>query len=88
MFERAVGSHTENRSRPTPVVATEHFDQLGGCPHVRQALAAACDRFDTYDSLPGVTRPTPSQTDVTASPTRARGRKRTTEPGADLRKLK
>ncbi|MBN9188756.1 NYN domain-containing protein [Microbacterium sp.] len=57
---------------------------VGVAGSTAKALAAACDRFDTYDSLPGVTRPTPSQTDVTASPTRARGRKRTTEPGADL----
>jgi uncharacterized LabA/DUF88 family protein len=55
---------------------------VGVAGSTAKSLAAACDRFDSYDSLPGVARPTAQQAD--AAPTRARGRKRTSEPGADL----
>jgi uncharacterized LabA/DUF88 family protein len=56
---------------------------VGVAGSTAKSLAAACDRFDSYDSLPGVTRPSGTQQADTA-PTRARGRKRTSEPGADL----
>ena len=47
-----------------------------------KSLAAACDRFDAYDSLPGVTPPEPTKKDESAS--RARARKRSVDPAADL----
>ena len=40
VLERARVGDAENRCRPTPVVVTEHFAQLGGRPRVGQALDA------------------------------------------------
>ncbi|MAB19362.1 NYN domain-containing protein [Microbacterium luteum] len=45
-----------------------------------KSLAAACDTFDAYDTLPGVTAPSADTTGTRKS----RGRKKTVDPGADL----
>lgn len=56
---------------------------VGVAGSTAKSLAAACDRFDSYDSLPGVARPEKPQK-ADAAPTRARTRKRPADPGADL----
>jgi len=56
---------------------------VGVAGSTAKSLAAACDRFDSYDSLPGVTPPEPAKKEgATASRTRAR--KRSVDPAADL----
>jgi uncharacterized LabA/DUF88 family protein len=55
---------------------------VGVAGSTAKSLAAACDRFDAYDSLPGVTPPEPTKKDEYAS--RARARKRSVDPAADL----
>lgn len=49
-----------------------------------RSLAAACDRFDTYDALPGVARPDPASAPEDAAVSRRRSRKKATDPGAEL----
>ncbi|MBU4464868.1 MAG: NYN domain-containing protein, partial [Actinobacteria bacterium] len=56
---------------------------VGVAGSTAKSLAAACDRFDAYDALPGVARP-PEAEKKDAAPSRARGRKRTIDPAADL----
>ncbi len=46
-----------------------------------RSLASACDRFDTYDALPGVARPEPAAENT--SPRRT-GRRKASDPGAEL----
>jgi len=55
---------------------------VGVAGSTAKALASACDRFDAYDSLPGVVRETPSKKD--AAPARSRARKRSTDPSVNL----
>lgn len=52
---------------------------VGVAGSTAKSLAAACDQFDAYDALPGITRPAER---VDAAPGRAR--KRAKDPGADL----
>jgi len=59
---------------------------VGVAGSTAKALAAACDQFDSYDALPGVSpveAPEPSEK-KDAAPARRRGRKKTSDPGADL----
>ncbi|TQJ31602.1 NYN domain-containing protein [Microbacterium sp. SLBN-146] len=53
---------------------------VGVAGSTAKSLAAACDQFDAYDALPGITRPAPGKTDAAAP----RARKRSKDPGADL----
>lgn len=56
---------------------------VGVAGSTAKSLAAACDRFDAYDSLPGVSRPdTAPKSD--AAREHSRSRKRTIDPGAEL----
>lgn len=55
---------------------------VGVAGSTAKSLAAACDRFDSYDSLPGVAVPEPAKKDDSDSRTRAR--KRSVDPAADL----
>ncbi|MBA8815754.1 uncharacterized LabA/DUF88 family protein [Microbacterium halimionae] len=56
---------------------------VGVAGSTAKSLAAACDRFDAYDALPGVTRPESAEK-KDATPARARARKRSVDPAADL----
>ncbi|WP_347344843.1 NYN domain-containing protein [Microbacterium sp.] len=53
---------------------------VGVAGSTAKALAAACDRFDSYESLPGVTRPEPAEE---KAPGRSRARKAAAAPPAD-----
>ncbi len=55
---------------------------VGVAGSTAKALAAACDRFDSYESLPGVTRPEPVEAKGTGSG-RSRSRKPIAAPPAD-----
>ncbi|MDR6200970.1 uncharacterized LabA/DUF88 family protein [Microbacterium sp. SORGH_AS428] len=55
---------------------------VGVAGSTAKSLAAACDRFDAYDSLPGVQVPEPSKKDAAANAPRSR--KRSVDPAADL----
>jgi uncharacterized LabA/DUF88 family protein len=55
---------------------------VGVAGSTAKSLAAACDQFDSYDSLPGIALPAPEKKE--SSPSRSRTRKRTVDPGADL----
>jgi uncharacterized LabA/DUF88 family protein len=59
---------------------------VGVAGSTAKSLAAACDRFDAYDSLPGVARDavgaTAAKTD--AAPSRPRARKRSNDPAVNL----
>ncbi|MBZ4485751.1 NYN domain-containing protein [Microbacterium sp. cx-55] len=55
---------------------------VGVAGSTAKSLAAACDRFDSYDSLPGVGSPEPTKKEESAS--RARARKRSVDPATDL----
>ena len=55
---------------------------VGVAGSTAKSLAAACDRFDSYDSLPGVASPEKAKKE--ASSGRPRVRKRSVEPAADL----
>lgn len=59
---------------------------VGVAGSTAKSLAAACDQFDSYDSLPGVARPTATETEKkdAAAPSRPRARKRSSDPAADL----
>ncbi|GAA1691114.1 NYN domain-containing protein [Microbacterium sediminicola] len=48
-----------------------------------KSLAAACDRFDAYDALPGVDRPQKTEAAEPAS-TGRRSRRKAADPGAEL----
>ncbi|QEV99486.1 NYN domain-containing protein [Microbacterium caowuchunii] len=56
---------------------------VGVAGSTAKSLAAACDRFDSYDSLPGVTPPEPAKKEG-ATAARTRARKRSVDPAADL----
>lgn len=49
-----------------------------------KSLAAACDRFEAYDTLPGVSRPAGSEPKQDAAPTRSRAKKSQSDPAGDL----
>ncbi|MDN3496000.1 NYN domain-containing protein [Planococcus sp. APC 4015] len=53
---------------------------VGVAGSTAKSLAAACDQFEAYDTLPGVVRPTTEKPDATASRTRRKAK----DPGADL----
>ncbi|MFT4307716.1 MAG: NYN domain-containing protein [Microbacterium sp.] len=55
---------------------------VGVAGSTAKSLSAACDRFDSYDSLPGVTAPEKAKKD--AAEPRSRARKRSVDPAADL----
>ncbi len=56
---------------------------VGVAGSTAKSLAAACDQFDAYDSLPGVAAPEPAKkTDAAASVTRRK--KRAADPSAEL----
>ncbi|UIN31646.1 NYN domain-containing protein [Microbacterium binotii] len=55
---------------------------VGVAGSTAKSLAAACDRFDAYDSLPGVQVPEPAKKD--AGSNAPRSRKRSVDPAADL----
>ncbi|MFT3796902.1 MAG: NYN domain-containing protein [Microbacterium sp.] len=58
---------------------------VGVAGSTAKSLAAACDQFDAYDSLPGVTAPAPAQKKTTdAAPTSSRRRKKPADPAAEL----
>ncbi|MBN9207653.1 MAG: NYN domain-containing protein [Microbacterium ginsengisoli] len=54
---------------------------VGVAGSTAKSLAAACDRFDSYDSLPGVAAPEQKKD---AAPSRPRARKRQVDPAAEL----
>ena len=49
-----------------------------------RSLAAACDRFDTYDALPGIERQPAKDAEDKASGKTRRSRKKSADPGAEL----
>ena len=53
---------------------------VGVAGSTAKSLAAACDQFDSYDALPGVTRPANGKPDTTTPRTRRKAK----DPGADL----
>ncbi|MFG6403487.1 MULTISPECIES: NYN domain-containing protein [unclassified Microbacterium] len=55
---------------------------VGVAGSTAKSLAAACDRFDAYDSLPGVVREPTTKKDST--PSRPRARKRSSDPAVNL----
>jgi uncharacterized LabA/DUF88 family protein len=55
---------------------------VGVAGSTAKSLAAACDRFDAYDSLPGVVREPAPKKD--AAPSRPRARKRSNDPAVNL----
>jgi len=55
---------------------------VGVAGSTAKSLAAACDRFDAYDSLPGI--PNLAETKKDAAPSRPRARKRSKDPAVDL----
>ncbi|WP_454158757.1 NYN domain-containing protein [Microbacterium lacticum] len=62
---------------------------VGVAGSTAKSLAAACDQFDSYDSLPGVTPPVAAQKKADASATApttsgSRRRKKTEDPTAEL----
>ncbi len=57
---------------------------VGVAGSTAKALAAACDQFVHYDSLPGISRPAEPQKSGTASTTAARSRRRAKDPAAEL----
>ncbi|MBN9213444.1 MAG: hypothetical protein ABS62_09715 [Microbacterium sp. SCN 70-200] len=61
---------------------------VGVAGSTAKSLAAACDQFDAYDSLPGVHAPEPpaKKTDAAAAPatTTSRRRKKPEDPSAEL----
>ncbi|MFF2632529.1 NYN domain-containing protein [Microbacterium sp. NPDC058021] len=57
---------------------------VGVAGSTAKSLAAACDQFDSYDSLPGVTRPETSAEKKDAAPARSRARKRVVDPSTEL----
>lgn len=63
---------------------------VGVAGSTAKSLAAACDQFDSYDSLPGVVLPATAATQkkadaaATAGPSSSRRRKKTEDPTAEL----
>jgi len=57
---------------------------VGVAGSTAKSLAAACDRFDAYDTLPGVSRPSGTESKKDAPPTRARSKKPAASPAGDL----
>ncbi|MCR2812261.1 NYN domain-containing protein [Microbacterium sp. zg.Y1090] len=58
---------------------------VGVAGSTAKSLAAACDQFDSYDSLPGVVRPDTTASDKKDStPSRSRARKRAGDPATEL----
>ncbi|MDE0545847.1 NYN domain-containing protein [Microbacterium sp. C7(2022)] len=57
---------------------------VGVAGSTAKSLAAACDQFDSYDALPGVTPPEPEPDKKQEAPSRSRRKKTSTDPGADL----
>lgn len=58
---------------------------VGVAGSTAKSLAAACDQFDSYDSLPGVTAPEGSGKTDAAPPSRAKRTRKTTEdPSGEL----
>src|SRR6187402_1611367 len=55
---------------------------IGVAGSTAKSLAAACDEFEAYDSLPGI--PRLSETKKDATPSRPRARKRSKDPAVDL----
>ena len=55
---------------------------VGVAGSTAKSLAAACDRFDAYDSLPGI--PNLAETKKDAAPSQPRARKRSKDPAVDL----
>jgi len=55
---------------------------IGVAGSTAKSLAAACDQFDDYDELPGITKPQPT-TKTTKDAAPARTRKKKQEPAAD-----
>jgi len=53
---------------------------IGVAGSTAKSLAAACDQFDDYDELPGITKPEPAKKTKDAAPTRSRKKK---EPAPD-----
>lgn len=56
---------------------------VGVAGSTAKSLAAACDRFDAYDSLPGVA-PREPEPKKDAAPSRPRARKRSSDPAVNL----
>jgi len=61
---------------------------VGVAGSTAKSLAAACDQFDAYDSLPGITAPivTAKKADAAAPTSGARRRKKAVDPSAELLK--
>ncbi|WP_417562396.1 NYN domain-containing protein [Microbacterium sp.] len=59
---------------------------VGVAGSTAKSLAAACDQFDDYDSLPGITAPKPAKKNETKDAAPARKRKKKDEPdqGAEV----
>ncbi|WP_308493439.1 NYN domain-containing protein [Microbacterium terrisoli] len=59
---------------------------VGVAGSTAKSLAAACDQFDDYDSLPGITAPKPVTKSETkdAAPTRKRKKKEEPDPAGEL----
>ncbi len=57
---------------------------VGVAGSTAKSLAAACDRFDAYDSLPGIPKLAETKKDKDAAPSRPRARKRSKDPAVDL----
>ncbi|GAB3602442.1 NYN domain-containing protein [Microbacterium aureliae] len=57
---------------------------VGVAGSTAKSLAAACDQFDSYDSLPGVSVPQADKTATDAATRRTRKAKPATDPVADL----
>ncbi len=55
---------------------------VGVAGSTAKSLAAACDRFDSYDSLPGVRVPEPTKKE--SAQAAQRQRKRSVDPAAEL----
>jgi hypothetical protein len=55
---------------------------VGVAGSTAKSLASACDRFDNYDSLPGI--PKLADTKKDAAPSRPRARKRSQDPAVNL----
>ncbi|MEU1972754.1 NYN domain-containing protein [Microbacterium sp. NPDC019599] len=57
---------------------------VGVAGSTAKSLAAACDQFDAYDSLPGVSAPADAKAADAAAPSRARRKKSTADPAGEL----
>ncbi len=57
---------------------------VGVAGSTAKSLAAACDRFEAYDTLPGVRGPVVAEAKADAAPTRSRAKKAAADPAGDL----